>query len=468
MPRLLSAVVLFTFIALPSLAADWSTNRGNAQRTGQIDALPGPSTPKVLWVHRSEDHFIAAPVAGPNAVYVSGLGALNTSSFQALNTDPAAKARVVWSKTAPYLKLPVASAPAVSNGLLVFGDGMHQTDGGILHCLRTDTGSPLWQLLLPGELVHLEGSPTIAHNRVYMGGGNAGVVCVELEKLKLAGQTHDRATAQKKLDDEWKKLLAKYEADKKKDPDFAFPPSDEALTKPEPIVVWQQGAKKWHVDASVAVVGDAVLVASGYLDAEKTGERALFSLNAADGSERWKVPLQHNPWAGATVSGDTVLVGCSNIRFDPKFVAQGQGEVIAISLATGKVQWQKKVTGGVVSPIAAVDGLAIFTATDGKLRAFDIGTSRLKWTYDGKTPFFAGPAVAAGTIYVADLAGIVHAVELSSGRKLWTLDLANDPAVRAPGMVYGSPIVQGGRLYLATCNLDRDQKGTVVVCIGEK
>ncbi len=127
-----------------------------------------------------------------------------------------------------------------------------------------------------------------------------------------------------------------------------------------------------------------------------------------------------------------------------------------------------KVTGGVVSPIAAVDGLAIFTATDGKLRAFDIGTSRLKWTYDGKTPFFAGPAVASGTIYVADLAGIVHAVELSSGRKLWTLDLANDPAVRAPGMVYGSPIVHGGRLYLATCNLDRDQKGTVVVCIGEK
>ena len=34
-------------------------------------------------------------------------------------------------------------------------------------------------------------------------------------------------------------------------------------------------------------------------------------------------------------------------------------------------------------------------------------------------------------------------------------------------MIYGSPIVHGGRLYLATCNLDRDQKGTVVVCIGK-
>jgi len=37
-------------------------------------------------------------------------------------------------------------------------------------------------------------------------------------------------------------------------------------------------------------------------------------------------------------------------------------------------------------------------------------------------------------------------------------------------MVYGSPVVHGGRLYVATCHLgDRAGKATnVVVCIGDK
>jgi hypothetical protein len=37
-------------------------------------------------------------------------------------------------------------------------------------------------------------------------------------------------------------------------------------------------------------------------------------------------------------------------------------------------------------------------------------------------------------------------------------------------MVYGSPIVDGGRLYVATCNVEGDnsRQATAVVCIGER
>jgi hypothetical protein len=37
-------------------------------------------------------------------------------------------------------------------------------------------------------------------------------------------------------------------------------------------------------------------------------------------------------------------------------------------------------------------------------------------------------------------------------------------------MVYGTPVVHGGRLYLATCNLGADagRATNVVVCIGDK
>jgi hypothetical protein len=77
------------------------------------------------------------------------------------------------------------------------------------------------------------------------------------------------------LEQRWEELLAKYEGEKKKDPQFALPPDEDMLPRPAPKLLWQQGRGKWRVDAPTAVVEDRVLAASAYLDDEKAGERAL-------------------------------------------------------------------------------------------------------------------------------------------------------------------------------------------------
>jgi outer membrane protein assembly factor BamB len=73
-------------------------------------------------------------------------------------------------------------------------------------------------------------------------------------------------------------------------------------------------------------------------------------------------------------------------------------------------------------------------------------------------------------VYVASLSGQVHALQLANGQSQWQLDLATHPDVRAPGQVYGSPIIAGGKLFVATCNLAADggPRTTVVVAIGAK
>ena len=60
-------------------------------------------------------------------------------------------------------------------------------------------------------------------------------MCVDI------GQGHARRQgartpprSQKIIAAKWKELQAKYEEDKKKDPDFAIPPSEDALPKPAP------------------------------------------------------------------------------------------------------------------------------------------------------------------------------------------------------------------------------------------
>src|SRR5438309_9372397 len=100
-----------SFAAEPTKA--WLTYRGNAQRTGNVDGQSGPARPNVLWVFKSQDHFVASPVPWGDQVFIAGLGAFNAPAFYALAADPKATQRIAWNKGSPYLKLPIVSSPAV-------------------------------------------------------------------------------------------------------------------------------------------------------------------------------------------------------------------------------------------------------------------------------------------------------------------------------------------------------------------
>ena len=128
------------------------------------------------------------------------------------------------------------------------------------------------------------------------------------------------------------------------------------------------------------------------------------------------------------------------------------------------------VPGGVLSCAALSDQAAVFTATDGKVRAVDLLTGKNRWEYDAKAPLSALSALAGGEVYVGDLKGVVHAIGLGNGVEKWTINLGADPAVKAPGMIYAGPAVHNARLFIATCNLAGAfaRQPTVVVCIGDK
>jgi outer membrane protein assembly factor BamB len=446
--------------------APWATYRGNPQRTGNTDNRLGPATPAVRWLLKSQEHYVAAPVPVGGNVYVAGLGAFNRPTAALLPAASRGEPKPVWSRSAPYLRLASVSSPAVSGNLLVFGDGMHQDAGGVLHCLTADAGRPVWQLPMPGELVHLEGAPTIADGKVYTGGGAAGAVCVDLTHATLDGKDVTAAEIARLQEAKWKELLAKYEAAKKKDPDFAVPPSEDQLLKPAPKVLWRKGAGQWHVDAPVNVVGGRVLVCTSFLAKEKLGERALYCLNATTGETLWTRPLALNPWGGASVSGSTVVVTGSTIGYYFAQLRGARGDVQAFDLATGKPKWKTDVPGGVVGCAALVDGLAVCTATDGKVRAYDLTTGERRWSYTAKAPFFAPPAVAGDVVYAGDLMGAIHALDRKTGALKWRFE----PAPKAPGMIYGGVTVSGGNLFVATCNLDGPfaRKPTYVACVSGK
>jgi outer membrane protein assembly factor BamB len=462
--------LLAFLIAIPTSAAEpWSTYRGNPARTGSTDGVAVPDSPKILWAIKANDQFIASPVPVGDGVYLSRLGAFNQPRLGVYPLASAGEPKAVWTKAVPYLRLASVSSPSVGGNLLVFGDGMHQDAGGTLHGVAADTGRPLWQLPMLGDLVHLEGAPAIANGKIYMGGGAAGAFCVDPSALALDGKPVAAADVPKLQEAKRKELLAKYEAEKKVDPATAVPPSDDDLLKPAPKVVWRKGEKKWHVDAPVNVVGDRVLVCTSFLDAEKVGERALYCLNATTGDTLWTKPLRFNPWGGASVIGDTAVVAGSSVGYYYTQLKGAKGDVTAFDLKTGDEKWRKEVPAGIVGCVALTEELAICTATDGKVRAFALADGERRWIYDAKTPVFAPPAIAGGAVYVGDLQGAIHAIDLKTGNGKLIVDLGKDPATSSPGMIYGGPIVVGGKLVVATCNLEGPfaRKPTCVVGIGK-
>lgn len=462
---------LFQNLALHAQTPEpWATYRGNPQRTANTDGMPGPAAPKILWALKSKENYIASPVPVGKHLYVSGLGAFNLGNFACLSTEPAAKTRTLWVKSTPYLKLPTVSSPGLFKNYLVFGDGMHQTNGAMLYCLESGEGAPVWRHSVPGDLVHLEGSPTILDGKAYIGGGAAGVMCIEIDKASVGGKSHDLASLQKMMAASWKDLEAKYEIEKKKDPMFAMPPSEDQLPKADPKRLWQEGKEKWHVDAPVTAVGDKVLACSAYLDKEQVGDRALFCLDAKSGKVLWRAPLKLNPWGGPSVLGDTVVVTGGSISMDYNALKGAKGFIAGYNLKDGAPKWHKDITGGVLGCAALAGNSAVVTATDGKVRAFDVDSGDRQWFYDAKAPFFAPVAIAKDVVYAGDLKGVIHAIDLKLGKEVWKLDLGTAKETQAPGMIYGGPAIAGGRLYVATCNLQGPYAGkeTVVVCVGEK
>jgi outer membrane protein assembly factor BamB len=268
----------------------------------------------------------------------------------------------------------------------------------------------------------------------------------------------------------WQELQAKYAIDKKKDPDFAIPPSEDQLPRANPKLLWQQGKDKWHVDAPVAVAGDKVLVCSSFLDIEKLGDRALVCLDAGSGDILWHRPLRLNPWGGSSVAGKQVIVTGSSIGYYPNALKGATGLIAAFDLATGNALWSKDIPGGVVGCAALAGGAAVVTATDGRIRAFNLSDGGRRWVYDSNVPYFAPVAIVKNSVFAGDFKGAVHAIDLATGLKQWVLDLGATPETRAPGMIYGGPVVHGGHIYVATCNLEGSFAGqaTLVVSIGEK
>jgi eukaryotic-like serine/threonine-protein kinase len=73
-----------------------------------------------------------------------------------------------------------------------------------------------------------------------------------------------------------------------------------------------------------------------------------------------------------------------------------------------------------------IDGQTVYVADrEGALHAVDLATGKERWTYHSDDGFETSPLVMNGRVYIGDLSGIFHAVSAADGKKIWIFDAQN-------------------------------------------
>lgn len=97
---------------------------------------------------------------------------------------------------------------------------------------------------------------------------------------------------------------------------------------------------------------------------------------------------------------------------------------------------------------AVVDGVAYAGADDGTLYAVDVASGKPLWTAATKDAILSSPAVADGVVYVGSNDDAVYAFDAASGKQLWSFatgaDVVSSPAVAGGIVLVGS---LDGKLY---------------------
>ncbi len=366
-------------------AHSWPTFRGNMRRSGRaldsVDTSHGPLGSDTLWTYVDDTpalgDFSSSPALVNGRVYIGSAQATVFSSFGVVYCLDATDGQEIWQFRTEQA---VFSSPAVEQGLVFIGEGLHRDVGSRLHCLDAGSGDLIWDFPTAS---HVESSPTVADGKVIFGAGEDGVYCLSTGTGEL---------------------------------------------------VWHfEGV---HVDSSPAVVQDVVVVGAGY---EGQGVHVL---DLETGDPRWAYPTDYPVWGSPSVLDDRVYVGVGNGNF-MRSADEPYGAVLCVDIRSQREVWTRELQDSVLTAPAVTNGRVYVGSRDGGLYCLRASDGKELWRYEAGTAVLSSPAVLGNVVYGTSEAGDVFALDADDGSPRWSrpLDvpsgLLSSPAVSAGQLVLG-------------------------------
>lgn len=128
------------------------------------------------------------------------------------------------------------------------------------------------------------------------------------------------------------------------------------------------------------------------------------------------------------------------------FVAFQGGQLVSLDSTSGKVDWRRKIVGGLQSSPIVADGRLFVGSEAGTLYALDADSGRTEWAFDADTPIKASPSVDGNRVFAADYAGQMFSLDATDGKLAWSTDTTKT-SPGGDGGFYSSPAVAGGKVF---------------------
>ncbi|MDH5535100.1 MAG: outer membrane protein assembly factor BamB [Betaproteobacteria bacterium] len=169
-------------------------------------------------------------------------------------------------------------------------------------------------------------------------------------------------------------------------------------------ILWRGGVGRAEKSVFFPAVSSNVVYATG-----TNGQIGAF--DAVSGTPAGQVDTGQRLSGGVGAGAGLVVVGT------------GQGEVLAFE-PEGKQRWKAQLTGEVLAPPVAEDGIVVARTGDGRIFGLDSVTGARKWVYQRSTPSLSvrshvGVVVYRGAVFAGFAGGRLVALSLSNGNVGW-------------------------------------------------
>ena len=185
----------------------------------------------------------------------------------------------------------------------------------------------------------------------------------------------------------------------------------------------------------------AVQVEQHHYDLTKKFTRPVFDVNTQfpQVKEKWTFSSAANVISTPVVTNGMVVFG------------NQQGTVCALSLKDGKQKWTFKTAGAVYSSPAAADHKIVLGSTDGFVYCLDENGKEL-WKLKTGAAVLGCPLIENNIVYIGASDHHFRAVDLETGKEIWSFAGLNGPVVSTP-VLYKNDIIFGAwDTYLYSLN----------------
>lgn len=413
---------------------DWSMARGGPQRLGSLPASESPADGAVIWTFKKAKTIYSSPALADGRVYVTSAEKTPFKDRGYVYCVDALTGELRW-QSSPERMRATFSSPVVSGKYLVCGEGLHDTERGRVICLDIERqGAIVWQFETRS---HVESTPCIYDQRVFVGAGDDGYYCLDLRPL----------------------------------------------TNGQPRVIWHaQGNRYLDAESSPIVVGGKMYAGLG-----ESGN-ALVCLDSRTGAALWRITTPYPVFSAPSLVKGKLYVGMGNgnyiqtaaevmrqklaahrragktdselARLETELAAGGElwcidtaaadqktsgtsGEHLIPATDVTVVRWRFKLSDTVLGAVA-VDGDEVYAAArDGNVYCLSTnGQERSRWT--ATQPILASPAVTKEYVVVLTESGTLFVLRRPDLELVWRETFSGG------GSFLSSPAVGLDHIYVGT------------------